>query len=53
MTQDQWLNRPLEVTVHELCPICKVLKPDVEARTVHMYTTATKLSCLDCFRSKS
>lgn len=51
--QQAWVNRPLRVTVHELCPFCKTLKEEVKARPVHMYTTETKYSCQDCFKGKS
>lgn len=61
MTQDQkerlrdaWLNRPMSVTIHELCPVCSELKQDVKERTFWRYWSQNKMvSCEPCFKAKS
>jgi hypothetical protein len=50
MGNDEWRHRELVVTVHEHCPECKQLKPEVKERTYFMHWMQTKTTCCpDCF----
>jgi hypothetical protein len=52
MTDDQWRNRPLSVTVRELCPKCNELKTEVQERLFYAYGTLKYYSCLECYNTQ-
>lgn len=48
MTADQWVKRPMQVTVHNYCEECKMLKPDVKERE-RSWPTLKLTCCEKCF----